>query len=75
MNAHSSHLPRLNYGCKIECLHPSFTIHHAVNQDGSFYPTTPTIVESLQLAASVIITQCYNTRNLTCLLNFIQKVM
>ena len=21
MNGHSNHLPRLNYGCKIECLH------------------------------------------------------
>ena len=21
MNGHSSHLPRLSYGCKIECLH------------------------------------------------------
>ena len=23
MNGHSSHLPRLNYGCKIECLYYS----------------------------------------------------
>ena len=27
MNSHSSHLPRLNYRCKIRCLHP----HHSLS--------------------------------------------
>ena len=26
MNGHSSHLPRLNYGCKIECLQCTLSV-------------------------------------------------